>query len=144
MRTYDVSEYYNHNRTNRMKWYVHENLTTRICPLGLDTRKFICAKISRFTVYILYFQCFDTINSVLHQALTQTRLCEYYTYLSSVYRDEKQQVLATGSHLPMDGADIARDNFTLEPGATGRKDKTGKIRKVGCNLSIQFLRIYLY
>ena len=29
---------------------MRENLTARICVLGLDARKFICVKISTFTV----------------------------------------------------------------------------------------------
>ena len=50
-RKFDVSENYNHNRTNRNKQLMRENLSTRICVLGLDARKFSCAKISTFTVY---------------------------------------------------------------------------------------------
>ena len=51
-RKYDVSENYNHNRTNRNKQHMRENLTARICVIGLDARKFSCAKISTFTVVI--------------------------------------------------------------------------------------------
>ena len=43
-RKFDVSENYNQNRTNR------NNLTARICVLGLGARKFSCVKISTFTV----------------------------------------------------------------------------------------------
>ena len=52
-RKFDVSENYNHNnkRTIRNKQLMRENLSTRICVLGLDARKFSCAKISTFTVY---------------------------------------------------------------------------------------------
>ena len=46
----DVSENYNHNRTNRNKQHMRENLTARICVIGLDARKFSCVKISTFTV----------------------------------------------------------------------------------------------
>ena len=52
-RKFDVSENYNHNRTNRIKWYVRENQTTRILLLGLDARTFIWPKISTFTVIYL-------------------------------------------------------------------------------------------
>ena len=50
VRKFDVSENCYHNRRNRIKWHVHENLTTRICLLVLDARKFGCTKISPFTV----------------------------------------------------------------------------------------------
>ena len=53
MRKLDVSENYNCNRTNRNKQHMRENLTARICLKGLDARKFICAKISTFTVVAL-------------------------------------------------------------------------------------------
>ena len=49
-RKFDVSENYNHNRTNRNKQHMRENLTARIFLIGLDARKFSCAKISTFTV----------------------------------------------------------------------------------------------
>ena len=45
-----MSENYDHNRTNRNKQHMRENLTARICVIGLDARKFSCAKISMFTV----------------------------------------------------------------------------------------------
>ena len=51
-RKFGVSENYNHNRTNRNKQNMHENLTAQICLIGLDVRKFSCAKISTFTVVI--------------------------------------------------------------------------------------------
>ena len=44
MQEFDVSENRNHIRTNRIEWYGHENLTTRIRLLGLDARKFNYAK----------------------------------------------------------------------------------------------------
>ena len=50
-RKFDVSKNYNQNRTNRNKQHMRENLTARICVIGLDARKFSCAKISTFTVY---------------------------------------------------------------------------------------------
>ena len=53
VRKFDVSENYNHNKTIRINWYVHENITTRICLLGLDVRKYSSAKISTFTVYLI-------------------------------------------------------------------------------------------
>ena len=34
MRENDVSENHNHNRTNRIKGYVHTNLNTQIIPAG--------------------------------------------------------------------------------------------------------------
>ena len=49
---FDVSENYNHNRINRIKWDVRKTLTTRICLLGLDAPKFSCAYISMFTVIV--------------------------------------------------------------------------------------------
>ena len=51
-RTFDVSENYNHNRTNRNKQHMCENLNAPIRVIGLDARKFSCAKISMFTVPI--------------------------------------------------------------------------------------------
>ena len=51
VRKFDVSENCYHNRTSRNNWYVQENLAVRICLLMLDARKFMCAKISTFTVY---------------------------------------------------------------------------------------------
>ena len=53
-RKFDVSENYNHNRTNRNKQHMRENLTAQICLIGLDARKFSCAKISTFTVVAIY------------------------------------------------------------------------------------------
>ena len=46
----NVSENNNHNRTNRINWYVYENMTTRVCLPGLDARKFKSAKIYMFTI----------------------------------------------------------------------------------------------
>ena len=51
-RKFDVRENYNHNRTNRNKQHMRENLTARIFFIWLDARKFSCVKISTFTVYI--------------------------------------------------------------------------------------------
>ena len=51
-RKFDVSENYNHNRTNRNKQHMSENLTARICLIGLDARKFSCSKLSTFTVSV--------------------------------------------------------------------------------------------
>ena len=48
--TIDVSENYNYNRINGIKRYMHENLTTQICLMGLDGRTFSCAKIPTSTV----------------------------------------------------------------------------------------------
>ena len=53
--TFDVSEKLNHDRTNRIDQYVRGNFTTRKCLLGPDARKFINAKISSFTVSMLYY-----------------------------------------------------------------------------------------
>ena len=50
-RKFDVSENYNHNRTNRNNQHMRETLTAQICLIGLDARKFSCAKISTFTVF---------------------------------------------------------------------------------------------
>ena len=49
-RKFDVSENYNHNRN---KHHMHKNLTARIFLIGLDARKFSCAKISTFTVQLI-------------------------------------------------------------------------------------------
>ena len=49
-RKFDVGENYYHNRTNRINWYVREDLPARICLLKLDARKFTCVKICTFTV----------------------------------------------------------------------------------------------
>ena len=49
-RKFDVSENHYHKRTNRNKQHMRENLTARICLIGLDARRFSCAKISTFTV----------------------------------------------------------------------------------------------
>ena len=40
-RKFDVSENYHHNRTNRINWYMRENVTTRKCLLMLDARKYL-------------------------------------------------------------------------------------------------------
>ena len=48
---FDVIEKYNHNRTNINQQHMRENLTARICVIGLHARIFNCAKISTFTVY---------------------------------------------------------------------------------------------
>ena len=53
-RKFDVSETYNHNRTNGNKQHMRENLTARIFLIDLDARKFSCAKISTFTVYSIH------------------------------------------------------------------------------------------
>ena len=52
MRKFDVSKNYYHNKTNRINWYVRENLAAQICILMLDAPKFSGAKICTFTVYI--------------------------------------------------------------------------------------------
>ena len=52
-RKFDVSENYNHNRTNRKKTAYARDLTAQICLIELDARKFSCAKISTFTVLIV-------------------------------------------------------------------------------------------
>ena len=48
-RKIDVSENYNHNRTNRNKQHMPENTTAQTCVMGLDALKFNCAKISTCT-----------------------------------------------------------------------------------------------
>ena len=47
---FGVSEEITHNRTNRINWYVRENLATGRCLVRLDAQKFSSAKISTFTV----------------------------------------------------------------------------------------------
>ena len=49
-RKIDVSENYNHNRTNRINCNLGENFDHGICLLGLNGRNFSCAKLSTFTV----------------------------------------------------------------------------------------------
>ena len=58
-RKFDASESYYHNNTNRIYWYVCENLTSRICLLELDARKFSCVKISMFTITIYHISPMD-------------------------------------------------------------------------------------
>ena len=44
-----------YNKTNKINWYVRENLAVRICLLGmLHARKFSSAKICTFTVLHRY------------------------------------------------------------------------------------------
>ena len=50
----DVSENYNHNITNSINCYLHENVIMRICLMGFDTRKFSNGKIYTFTVNTSY------------------------------------------------------------------------------------------
>ena len=52
-RKFDVGENHHQNRTNRINWYMRENLAARICLLMLDAQKFSCAKICTFIVLIL-------------------------------------------------------------------------------------------
>ena len=47
---YDVSENLNHNRLDRIRYKMCENMSTRKGHIWLDVRKFSCAKISTFTV----------------------------------------------------------------------------------------------
>ena len=61
-RKFDVSEKYYHNRTNRINWYVRENLTPRICLLTLDARKFSCVKIPTFTGRDIELDRYQTNN----------------------------------------------------------------------------------
>ena len=63
-RKFDVSENYNHNRTNGNKQHMRENLTARIFLMDLDARKFSCAKISTLTVPT----CLEQIQFRLGQA----------------------------------------------------------------------------
>ena len=76
-RKFDVSENYNHNRTNRNKQHMRENLTARICLIGLDARKFSCAKISTFTVVVCCAQ-----RVVLHVDITlYIHVTSYLSYI---------------------------------------------------------------
>ena len=49
-RKLDVSKNDYHNRTNRINWYVREDLAAPICILMLDAHKFSCEKIYMFSV----------------------------------------------------------------------------------------------
>ena len=49
-RKYDVSENLNHYRLDGIRHKMRENMSTRKGHIGLDARKFSCAKISTFTV----------------------------------------------------------------------------------------------
>ena len=40
-RLFDVSENYNHNRTNRIDWYVRKKLTPILCNLGYSDIIFV-------------------------------------------------------------------------------------------------------
>ena len=60
-RKFDVSETYYHNGTNRISCYGRENLAARICILMLGARKFSCAKIYAFTVWIFTRYIFSYI-----------------------------------------------------------------------------------
>ena len=66
-RKFDVSENYNHNRTNGNKLHMRENLTARIFLTDLDARKFSCAKISTFTVFSS-ITC-NTTRVLIHELL---------------------------------------------------------------------------
>ena len=49
---------------------MHENLSTRKCHMGLDARKFCCAKISTFTVFnILRANLAQTDFLIVHYML---------------------------------------------------------------------------
>ena len=52
-RKYDVSANLNHYRLDGIRYKIRENVSTRKGHIGLDARKFSCAKISTFTVPIL-------------------------------------------------------------------------------------------
>ena len=53
-RKYDVSENSNHYRLDGIRYKIRENMSTRKGHIGLDARKFSCAKISTFTVIYIY------------------------------------------------------------------------------------------
>ena len=48
---YDVSENLNHYRLDGIRYKIRENMSTLKGHIGLDARKFSCAKISTFTVF---------------------------------------------------------------------------------------------
>ena len=48
---YDVSENLNHYSLDGIRYKISENMSTRKAHIGLDARKFSCAKISTFTVH---------------------------------------------------------------------------------------------
>ena len=50
-RKYDVSENLNHYRLDGIRYKIREYMSTRKGHIGLDARKFSCAKISTFTVF---------------------------------------------------------------------------------------------
>ena len=51
-RKYDVSENLNHYRFDGIRYKIRKNLSTRKGHIGLDVRKFSCAKISTFTILL--------------------------------------------------------------------------------------------
>ena len=53
-RKYDVSENLNHYRLDGIRHEMRENMSTRKGHIGLDARKFSCAKISTFTVVLVF------------------------------------------------------------------------------------------
>ena len=57
-RKYDVSENFNHYRLDGIRYKIRENVSTRKGHIGLDARKFNCAKIFTFTVY-----CYANVQS---------------------------------------------------------------------------------
>ena len=61
-RKFDVSKNYYYDRTNRINWYVRENLATRICLLMRDVRKFSCTKICTFTAVFVYGQIKEKVT----------------------------------------------------------------------------------
>ena len=62
----NVSENYYHNRTNRINWHMRENQNTRIYSIGLDARKFSCAKISTFTVFNFLYRLLWLLSQGSH------------------------------------------------------------------------------
>ena len=60
-RKYDVSENLNHYRLDGIRYKIRENVSTRKGHIGLDARKFSCAKISTFTVHTVGSMAFSVL-----------------------------------------------------------------------------------
>ena len=54
-RKYDVSENLNHYRLDGIRYKIRKKLSTRKGQIGLDARKFSCAKISTYSTVFYYW-----------------------------------------------------------------------------------------
>ena len=61
---------------------MRENLTARICLIGLDARKFSCAKISTFTVFRAYVMSPRTVLQMQYILLIEGQI--HYLFVSMI------------------------------------------------------------